>query len=49
MELIARGNALAFLGELIGGRDDERELRGQMPATWPTDPPLPLVAYRQTY
>ena len=29
-------------GKLIGGGDDERELRGQMPETTQADPPLPL-------
>jgi len=31
-----------FPGKLIGGGDDGRELRGQMPVTWLTDPPPPL-------
>jgi len=46
---IASGDALAFLGKLIGGGDDERELGGQMPATWLTDPPLPLFEHKQVY
>jgi len=43
--LTAKANTLMFLGNLIGGGDDERVLKGQMPETWHTDPSLPLATY----
>jgi len=48
-KLIANGDVLVFWENSSGGGDDERELMGQMAATWLTDLPLPLFTYRQTY
>jgi len=40
-EELATKRASLFSGKLIGGGDDEWELKGPLPETWLTDPPPP--------
>jgi len=49
MELTARGNALAFLGELIGRGMMRGNSGDRCPLPGPLTYPSPLFTYRQMY